>query len=136
MKKNLLVLSGFVISACFWFSVAQQDEFVVQRKKEPAVSAEKCAEGLGCVLNFLPNLINECAQIQALFADEFGAVLTHLNGYIDGDKDSFLQKASKVQRSEFNKNSIVIKKELKEIASQLAHIKQLLQKHSSLLKNV
>lgn len=135
MKKHFLVLCGLMVAACFWLLVAQQDEFIVQRKKEPAVSAEKCAEGLGCIVNVLPELIRECAHIQALFADVLNESLTHLNGYIGGDKESFLQRASKGQRSEFNKNSVLIKKELEDVAGQLVRIKQMLQKHSSMLKS-
>jgi len=119
-----LFLCG-IITSVGWF-VAEQ--FVLERKekKVPSVSTmvlrEQCAQEMGDILQIIPDIMRELANVQS-------AILTHIFAFFDGEKQCFLLSAKKDQLYDLQIKLIVHKQ-------RLVKIKQILQEQVLFLQSL
>ncbi len=122
MYRGWLVQRGLflcgIITSVGWFMAGQ---FVSERKKKkvPSVSTmvlrEQYAQEMGDILQIIPGIMHELANIQSV-------LLTHIYAFFDGDKQCFLLSAKKDQLYDsqtkltvHKQRSVVIKQTLHEL---------------------
>jgi len=122
LQGVLFLFAGIVVSVG-WFISGQ---FVLKRKEKKfsgvstTVLREQCAQEMGDILQIIPDIMHELANIQS-------AELTHIYAFFNGEKQCFLLSANKDQLYDLQIKLTVHKQHL-------VRVKQILQEQGSFLQ--
>lgn len=100
-------------------------EFIKSPKvKKVYVSCQQYIELVGDLIMSTNNLTSICADVQKISSVEQKNCLDTINDHVDGEKDCFLQQASKVERSAKYTKLMKVKEEFERARDELCAIQE------------
>jgi hypothetical protein len=111
MVMQRYVVGIILISVSLCFSLGQ--EFIKQPKvKKFYPSCQQCIELEGEIVGVTNKVLSKLIQVQKSLIETQESCLQVINNYLDGEKECFLQKASKHERADEYAKKIKKKHEL------------------------
>jgi len=110
MKRYHILFFCALLSMPLYFFHAQ--EFVKSKEKKVYPSCQQCIELEGEIVNIVNKVLAQIIEVQKVVVDVQADSLTLINGYLEGDRECFMNKSSKHERADLYAKKMKKKKKL------------------------